>query len=249
MDHNAPCTDDPQARPRRGRAAVALRERNLAKITSDEFPGEWLIVCRNPLLADERHRKRQELIAATEREREKIAVATCRERRPLRGMDTIGTRVGKVINRYRVANHFVTTISEEAFTYECDLEKIAIEEALDGIYVVRSNVDPDRLDAAETVRTYKILSGIEYAFRSLKTIDLEVRSIYHRREHRVRAHILLCMLAYYVEWHMRKALAPVLFDAPDPAAGEAQRSAPVDPARRTPAARRKAGRKRTDSPV
>lgn len=174
-------------------------ERNLAKITSDEFPGEWLIVCRNPFIAHERHRKRKELIAATEREPEKVAVATCRECRPLRGMDTIGTRVGKLINRYKVANHFVTTISEEAFTYERDLEKIAIEEAVDGIYVVRSNIDPDRLDAAETVRAYKNLSGIEYAFRSLKTIDLEVRPIYHRREHRVRAHILLCMLAHYVE--------------------------------------------------
>lgn len=113
---------------------------------------------------------------------------------------------------------------------------------------MRSNVDPDRLDATETVRAYnKNLSGIEYAFRSLKTIDLEVRPIYHRREHRVRAHILLCMLAHYVEWHMRKALAPVLFDDPDPEAAEAQRSSPVDPARRSPAARRKAGRKPTDS--
>ena len=182
-------------------------ERNLAKITSDEFPGEWLIVYRNPLLFDERYRKRQELLAATEREPETVAVATCRQCRPPCGMDTIGTRVGKVTNRYKVANHFVTTISEEAFTYERDPEKIAIEEALDGIYVVRSNVDPHRLDAAENVRAYKNLSGIGYAFRGFKTIDLKVRPIYHRREHRVRAPILLCMLAYYVEWHMRKALA------------------------------------------
>ena len=222
-------------------------ERNLAEITSDEFPGERLIVCRNPLLADERHRKRQELLAATERELEKVAVATRRERRPLRGKDAIGVRVGKVINRYRMAKHFVTTITEEAFTYGRDLEKIAAEETLDGIYVVRSNVDPDRLDAAETVRAYKNLSRIEYAFRSLKTIGLKVRPIYHRREDRVRAHVLLCMLAYYVEWQMRKALAPILFDDHEPEAAEAQRSSPVDPAKRSPAARRKAGRKQTDS--
>ncbi len=215
-------------------------ERNLAEITSDDFPGERLIVCRNPLLADERSRKHQELLAATERELEVIAAATRRKRQPLRGKDAIGLRVGKVIHRFKVAKHFITGITDDTFTFERDLKRIAAEEKLDGIYVVRSSADPGHLDADQTVRAYKGLSRIEYAFRSLKTIGLKIRPIHHWREDRVRAHVLLCMLAYYIEWHMRNDLAPLLFDDHDPEAAEAQRPSPVEPARR------KAGRKRTD---
>ena len=226
-------------------------ERDLAEVTSNEFPGERLIVCRNPLLAAERHRKRNELLAATEKELEPIVAATRRPNDPLRGAADIGVRVGKVINRYKVAKHFVTTITDESFAFHRDEAGIADEQQLDGIYIVRSNVEPEQFDAAQTVRAYKDLSKVERAFRSLKSVDLKVRPIYHRRADRVRAHVLLCMLAYYVEWHMRQALAPLLFDDHDPAAAERQRSSVVRKARRSPAARAKAARKRTaeDLPV
>ena len=221
-------------------------ERDLAEITSDEFPGERLIVCRNPLLAAERQRKRHELLAATEKDLEPIAAATRRENKPLRGKADIGVRVGKVINRYKMAKHFLTDITDESFTFRRDEEQIAAEERLDGIYIVRSNVEPEQFDAAQTVRAYKDLSKVERAFRSLKSVDLKVRPLHHRRADRVRAHVLLCMLAYYVEWHMRQALAPLLFDDHDPAAAEQRRTSIVAPARRSPAALAKAGRKRTD---
>ena len=221
-------------------------ERDLAEITSDEFPGERLIVCRNPLLAAERQRKRHELLAATEKDLEPVAAATRRENKPLRGAADIGVRVGKVLNRYKMAKHFVTEITDESFTFRRDEEKIATEEQLDGIYIVRSNVEPEQFDAAQTVRAYKDLSKVERAFRSLKSVDLKVRPLHHRRADRVRAHVLLCMLAYYVEWHMRRALAPLLFDDHDPGAAERQRASIVAPARRSPAALAKARRKRTD---
>jgi hypothetical protein len=221
-------------------------ERDLAEITSDEFPGERLIVCRNPLLAAERQRKRHELLAATEKDLEPIAAATRRENKPLRGKADIGVRVGKVINRYKMAKHFRTDITDESFTFRRDEEQIAAEERLDGIYIVRSNVEPEQFDAAQTVRAYKDLSKVERAFRSLKSVDLKVRPLHHRRADRVRAHVLLCMLAYYVEWHMRTALAPLLFDDHDRTAGERQRSSVVQPAQRSPAAHRKASSKRTD---
>ena len=226
-------------------------ERDLAEVTSNEFPGERLIVCRNPLLAAERHRKRNELLAATEKELEPIVAATRRPNDPLRGAADIGVRVGKVINRYKVAKHFVTTITDESFAFHRDEAGIADEQQLDGIYIVRSNVEPEQFDAAQTVRAYKDLSKVERAFRSLKSVDLKVRPIYHRRADRVRAHVLLCMLAYYVEWHMRQTLAPLLFDDHDPAAAERQRSSVVRKAKRSPAARAKAARKRTaeDLPV
>ena len=226
-------------------------ERDLAEVTSNEFPGERLIVCRNPLLAAERHRKRQELLAATEKELEPIVAATRRPNDPLRGAADIGVRVGKVINRYKVAKHFVTAITDESFAFHRDEAGIADEQQLDGIYIVRSNVEPEQFDAAQTVRAYKDLSKVERAFRSLKSVDLKVRPIYHRRADRVRAHVLLCMLAYYVEWHMRQDLAPLLFDDHDPAAAERQRSSVVRKAKRSPAARAKAARKRTaeDLPV
>ena len=221
-------------------------ERDLAEVTSDEFPGERLIVCRNPLLAAERQRKRNELLAATEEELEPIVKATRRENDPLRGAADIGLRVGKVINRYKVAKHFVTEITDEHFAYRRNEEKIAAEQQLDGIYIVRSNVEPEQLDATQTVRAYKDLAKVERAFRCFKSVDLKVRPFYHRRADRVRAHVLLCMLAYYVEWHMRRALAPLLFDDHDPATAEQKRTSIVAPARRSPAAVAKARRKRTD---
>ena len=221
-------------------------ERHLAEVSSEEFPGERLIVCRNPLLAAERQRKRQELLAATEKDLAPIAAATRRKSRPLRGAAAIGIRVGRVINRHKVAKHFVTTITDEAFTFRRDEERVAAEVQLDGLYIVRSNVEPDQFDAAQTVRAYKDLSKVERAFRCFKSVDLKVRPLHHRRADRVRAHVLLCMLAYYVEWHMRKALAPLLFDDHDPAAAERQRPSVVAPARRSPAASTKAGRKRTE---
>jgi len=221
-------------------------QRDLGEITSPQYPGERLVVCRNPLLLTERRRKRQELLAATERELAKIARAVSRPRRPLRGADKIGLRVGKCQNRFKVAKHFRIKITADSFTYERDEEKIAREAALDGIYVVRTSVPAERLDTENTVRAYKGLSKAERAFRSLKTMDLKIRPIHHHLADRVRAHVLLCMLAYYVEWHMRQAWAPLLFDDEDPAAGEALRDSPVAPAQRSPAARRKAARKRTD---
>ena len=221
-------------------------ERDLAEITSEEFPGERLIVCRNPLLAAERHRKRLELLAATEKDLEPIAAATRRGNKPLRGAAAIGVRVGKAINRYKMAKHFVTDITDESFTFRRNDETIDAEQRLDGLYIVRSNVEPEQFDAVQTVRAYKDLSKVERAFRSLKTVDLKVRPLHHRRADRVRAHVLLCMLAYYVEWHMRRALAPLLFDDHDPAAAGRERASIVAPARRSPAARAKAARKRTD---
>ena len=211
-------------------------ERDLAEVTSELFPGERLVVCRNPLLAAERQRKRQELLAATAKDLAPIAAATTRQNRLLRGAAEIGMRVGKVINRHKMAKHFVTTITDDTFTYRRDEDKIAAEEQLDGLYIVRSNVEPEQFDAAQTVRAYKDLSKVERAFRSLKSVDLKVRPIHHRRADRVRAHVLLCMLAYYVAWHMRHALAPLLFDDHDPAAAEQQRPSVVAAARRSPAA-------------
>ena len=226
-------------------------QRDLAEVTSEDFPGERLIVCRNPLLAAERQRKRHELLAATEKELEPIVAATRRRNDPLRGAANIGIRVGKVINHYKVAKHFVTTITDESFTFRRDEDKIADEQQLDGLYIVRSNVESEQFDATQTVRAYKDLAKVERAFRSLKTVDLKVRPIHHRRADRVRAHVLLCMLAYYVEWHMRQALKPLLFDDHDPAAAEQQRASVVQKAKRSPAARAKAARKRTadDLPV
>ena len=226
--------------------ASLFDERDLAEVTSDEFPGERLIVCRNPLLAAERQRKRQELLAATEADLAPIAAATRRKNRPLQGAAAIGLRVGQVINQHKVAKHFVTTITDARFTFRRNEEKIAAEEQLDGLYIVRSNVEPERFDPAQTVRAYKDLAKVEQAFRCFKSVDLKVRPLHHRRADRVRAHVLLCMLAYYVEWHMRRVLSPLLFDDHDPAAAEQQRTSVVAPARRSPAAVAKARRKRTD---
>ena len=221
-------------------------ERDLAEITSPLYPHERLVVCHNPLLADERRRKRQDLLAATERDLAKVAAAVERPRGPLRGADKIALRVGKVLDRFKVGKHFRIEITDTSFGCARDEEKIAAEAALDGFYVVRSSLPRGTLDPAELVGAYKGLAKAERAFRRLKTVDLHVRPIHHHLADRVRAHVLLCMLAYYVEWHMRRAWAPILFDDDDPAAGEAVRKSPVAPARRSPTAERKAARKRTD---
>ena len=217
---------------------------DLAEVTSPDFPGERLVVCRNPLLAAERARKRQALLAATETELEKIVRATQRTRQRLHGADKIGLRVGTVRNKYKVGKHFALTITDDAFSYARKQEQITKEAALDGLYVVRTDVDAAQLSTEEVVRAYTSLSVVERAFRTMKTIDLQVRPIHHRREDRVRAHVFLCMLAYYVEWHMRRALAPLLFEDHDRAA--AQRASVVCKAERSPAADRKAATKRTE---
>lgn len=221
-------------------------EKDLAEIADPSFPGERLIVCRNPLLADERRRKREDLLQVTERALAKVVAATRREKHPLRGEAAIALRVGKALGRFKMKKHFRLEISEDSFRAERDAQSIADEAALDGFYVIRTNVPAATLTAQDTVRSYKRLSTVERAFRSLKTVDLHVRPIGHRKAERVRAHILLCMLAYYVEWHMRRALAPLLFDDDDKAAGEARRSSPVAPAQVSARATHKAAAKRSD---
>jgi len=220
-------------------------ERGFVEITDPAFPGERLVVCRNPLLAEERARKREDLLAATEAQLDPIVRATTRPKRPLRGKDKIALRVGRVIHTRKVAKHFRLEITETSFTYHRDEAKIAAEAALDGIYVVRTSLPEEAMDAEEVVRSYKGLSVVERAFRSVKTVDLHVRPIYHVLSERVRAHIFLCMLAYYVEWHLRRRLAPLLFDDEDPAAAEALRSSVVAPAQVSPDARKKANTLRT----
>ena len=221
-------------------------ERDLAEISDPAYPGERLIVCRNPLLAQERARKRTELLAATERALDKVVQATVRDRRALKGADQIGLRVGKVLGRFKMAKHFTLDMGEERFSYARDAAGIAAEAALDGFYVIRTSVCADTLSAEDAVRAYKGLSVVERAFRSVKTVDLKIRPIHHRLATRVKAHVFLCMLAYYVEWHMRQKLAPMLFDDHDPAAGQAARDSEVAPAQRSPAAHRKANTKQTE---
>ena len=226
-------------------------ERDLAEISSPDYPGERLVACRNPLLADERARKRRELLDATEQELLEVQARVRRAKRPLRGQDKIALAVGAVVNHYKVAKHFAVTITDHDLTFEREAEQIDAEALLDGIYVLRTDLGPAMLDASATVRAYKDLATVERAFRSLKTVDLEVRPIHHRRPQRVRAHVLLCMLAYYLEWHMRKALKSILFDDHDKVAAEAARASIVAKAGRSDAADRKAATKRThdDLPV
>jgi len=221
-------------------------ERDLVEVTCDAYPGERLMVCRNPLLAEERARKRAALLDATEAVLEPIAAATRRPKRRLTGERAIGVRVGKVIGRYKMAKHFTWSIDAQGmFAYRRNVASIAAEAALDGLYVVRTSVPETVLDARASVRAYKRLSTVERAFRSLKTVDLKVRPVFHRTPERVRAHVLLCMLAYYVEWHMRARLAPMLFDDEDREAGEAVRASIVAPARSSDTAQAKARTKRT----
>jgi Transposase DDE domain len=220
--------------------------KDLAEISAPEYPGERLVVCKNPLLAQERTRKRRELLEATERQLDIVRRAVARDKRPLRGAANIGLRVGRVMGRFKMAKHFKVTITDDSFRYERDEPAITAEAALDGIYVVRSTVGTERMSPDEIVRSYKSLANVERAFRCIKTTELNIRPIHHRKEERVRAHVLLCMLAYYVEWHMRRALAPILFDDDDRKGGEARRTSIVAPARRSERAEDKALSKRTD---
>ena len=221
-------------------------EQDLAEIQSPDYPGERLIACRNPLLAAERTRKREELLQATSQELDKIVVATTRDKRPLKGAAQIGLRVGKVLNRFHMAKHFHLEITDNSFRYERNTVHIAAEAALDGLYVIRTSVSDELFDSQETVRAYKNLSTVERAFRSYKTVNLKVRPICHRLEGRVRCHIFLCMLAYYVEWHMRSSLAPILFDDEDKALAQGLRDSVVAPAHRSLKAQSKAKKKRTE---
>jgi len=213
---------------------------DLAEIIHPNYPGERLVVCFNPVLSEERARKREDLLQATEKQLERIAIATHRPRRPLRGKSAIGLRVGRVLGRFKMGKHYQIEIEEDGFRYQRKADSIEREKKLDGIYVIRTNVTAEFMSSSEVVRSYKQLSGVERAFRSLKTVDLQVRPIHHRLADRVRAHVLLCMLAYYVEWHMRRKLAPILFDDHDKSSAEAQRPSIVKPARRSQAAERKA---------
>jgi len=211
-------------------------ERDMASVTSPDFPGERLIVCRNRALATERARKREDLLAATERELARIAAAVARKREPLRGTAAIGLKVGALLDKHKMAKHFTLDIADSRFAFARKTEAIAAEAALDGIYVVRTSLPATVLDDAATVRSYKSLSLVERAFRCLKTVDLQIRPIYHWLADRVRAHVFLCMLAYYLEWHMHQRLASMLYDETDKQAAEALRSSVVAKAERSPAA-------------
>ncbi len=211
-------------------------ERNLFELSHPQFPGERLVACRNPELAKLRAHKREALLQATERNLDKVRASVQAGR--LHGQDNIGVRVGKVINQYKVAKHFHLDITEAALSFERNDERIAAESALDGLYIIRTSVPAAQMDAPECVHRYKSLAQVERAFRSLKTIDLKVRPIHHRLAERVRAHIFLCMLAYYLEWHMREAWRELMFADEDQGAKASQD--PVAPARRSPAAEAKA---------
>jgi hypothetical protein len=220
-------------------------QRDLAEIASPDYPGERLIVCKNPLLAAERARKRAELLEATEGELARIQGRVRRTRQPLKGAAAIGQAVGAVMGRRKVAKHFQITITDTDLSFARDAAAIAAEAALDGIYVWRTSVPTAALDAADTVRAYKSLAQVEHAFRCLKGVDLEIRPVFHWVAPRVRAHVFLCLLAYHLEWHLRQALAPLLFDDHDRAGAAAQRASPVAKAEPSPAARRKAIAKHT----
>jgi transposase len=220
-------------------------QQDLAEIQHPAYPGERLIACRNPLLAEERKRKREELLTATEKQLEKIRAATQRKRRPLRGKKEISLAVGKVLGRYKMGKHLQLTIEEDRFDWQRKPASIEREAALDGIYVIRTSVPASNLTGPQVVATYKSLSTVERAFRSMKSVDLKVRPIHHHQAERVKAHVFLCMLAYYVEWHMRRALAPLLFDEEDHQAAQTQRSSIVAPAQRSLSAQQKALSKQT----
>jgi Transposase DDE domain len=218
---------------------------DLAEITSPDFPGERLVACKNPFLEAERARKRESLLTATEAGLEKIAAACARARRPLRGQDKIALRVDRVLNRRKVGKHSVIDIGEDRFSYHRNLDSITAEAALDGIYVLRTSVKASDLEPGEVVSSCKALANVERAFRAFNT-DLDIRPIRHRTEDRVRAHVFLRMLSYYITWHMHQRLAPLLFTDGDKPAAQAARPSPVAPAARSPKALAKAAAKRTD---
>ena len=213
-------------------------ERDLAELQHDDYPGERRVVCRNPLLAQERARKREALLATAESKLDGLRAAT----RPLKDREKISYRLGRVLARSKVAKYFRWQIGEDGFAYERDEAAIEQDAALDGIYVIRTSLPSEQATAAEAVRTYKRLAQVERAFRSLKSVDLHLRPIHHRLADRVRAHVLLCLLAYYVEWHLRQRLRPLLFDDEQP---NQERPSPVAPTERSAGAKAKARRKRT----
>jgi hypothetical protein len=221
-------------------------EQDLAEITHPDYPGERLVACRNPLLAEDRARKREELLQATEKKLRTLQGRVHRKRRPLRGEKEIGVEVGKVLGTSRVAKHVRYEITHDGFSFERNEASIEAEATLDGIYVIRTNVTEEELGAEAVVRAYKDLSEIEQAFRIMKTFALEVGPIRHRLEARVRSHVFLCMLARHVRWHMERALAPLLLTDHDPDGGEARRDSIVAPARRSEAGERKIRLQRTD---
>jgi transposase len=212
--------------------------KDLAEISCPGFPSERLVACFNPLLAEQRRRKRQELLEATEKELKRIAKEVLRRTQTPLKKEEIGKKVGKVIDRYKVGKHFTVSIGEGAFSYERNEMKIDQESALDGIYVIRTSELAERLSAEDTVRSYKNLAQVERAFRSFKGIDLLIRPIWHHTEDHVRAHLFICMLAYYVEWHMRKELAPLLFDDEELDRNRKRRD-PVKPAKPSVSAKQK----------
>ena len=229
---------------------IYLAQTGLGEITSPDFPGERLVACMNPFLEAERARKRESLLAATEADLDKIAAACARARRPLRGTDKIAVRAGRVLKRRKVAKHFTVQITDDSFSYARDQDSIAAEAKLDGIYVVRTSVAATDLDSGEVVSSYKALAQVERAFRAFNT-DLDIRPIRHRTEDRVRAHVFLRMISYYISWHMQARLAPLLFTDDDKQTAQAARTSPVAPAARSPRARAKAATKQTpgDLPV
>lgn len=223
-----------------------LDNQDLMEIISDTFPDERLVVCFNQRLAAERRRKREDLLRCTEENLKAIQDAVHRTRRPLRGKDKIALRVGKILDKHKMGKHFELVFEDGEFTYERKHQQINDEAALDGIYVVRTNVDKDDLPAEQVVGAYKGLSRVERAFRSLKTVDLKIRPIFHYNADRVRAHVFICMLAYYLEWHLRERLKPLLFDDEDPGQAEEKRDSIVAPACRSDSAENK-DRSKTNS--
>jgi len=217
---------------------------DLAEITSPDFPGERLIACKNPFLEAERARKRESLLAATEADLAKIAAACTRTRQPLRGTDKIAVRVDRVLTRRKVAKHFTIDIGEDHLSYARYPDSIAAEAALDGIYVLRTSVAASDLDSGQVVSSYKALAQVERAFRAFNT-DLDIRPIRHRTEDRVRTHVFLRMLSYYLSWHMQARLAPLLFTDDDKPTAQATQPSPVAPAARSPRALAKAATKQT----
>jgi len=214
-------------------------EKDLAEISDPNYPDERLVVCKNPFLAYERARKREDLLQATEKKLNKVVEATMRQMRRLKGKEKIALRVGKILDQFKMAKHFCFEIQEESFRYCRNQETITSESSLDGIYVIRTSLSQDEMSTADTVRAYKGLSRAERAFRILKSIDLQIRPIFHWTSNRIKSHVLLCMLAYYVEWHMKQALAPMLFEDHDSEAAEALRESVVAPAKRSMSAMRK----------
>ena len=230
-----------------GRLQFSLFDtRDMAEISSPDYPDERLVVCKNPLLAAERQRKRDELLALTEADLCKLQTRVSREKNPLRGAAEIGKAAGAVLGKRKMAKHFEVTITDDALGFMRKTAAVAEEARFDGFYVLRTSLPAGQVDAAGTVRAYKSLAAVERAFRCIKTVDLELRPVFHWTAPRVRAHVLLCMVAYYLEWHMRQPLAPMLFDDHDGAAAEAARVSPVAKAKVSKAAYRKASTQRVD---